>query len=106
MALTRRELARIVKITAKKKHPNLLTFVFEADEGPELLPSPPDLATSTLLANTNEKDPASSDPTLEDSESPKKQQAGGAVVITERFMVPEATEAKAAFRDLIAKIRS
>ncbi len=47
--MSRRELAKIVRITAKKKHPNLVTVVYEADDAPSTpaIPRTPSAGGST-----------------------------------------------------------
>lgn len=44
VVLSRRELSRIQRITAKKRHPNILTFVFDAEQHPSSLPPSPSAA--------------------------------------------------------------
>ena len=87
VVLWRRELAKVIKITAKKKHPNLLAVSFECEAGetPDSVP-----ATATSADKAPPADGAKAD------DPPQH---------TERFLVPQYVEAKEAFRSLIAKVR-
>ena len=85
--LSRRPLRTITKITAKKKHPNLVTLVYEEDGSHE--------DTSELfgsaVANTIEG---------EGLAGTEKR------FIMERFMIPEAEAAKEALKVLVGAVRA
>ena len=87
VVLWRRELAKVIKITAKKKHPNLLALSFECEAGEAADSAPVPAATADKAHPTD----------AEKSDDPPQH--------TERFLVPQYVEAKEAFRSLIAKVR-
>jgi hypothetical protein len=84
--LSRRPLPTVTKITAKKKHPNLVALVFEDDGSHEDMSE----LFGSAVANAIES-----------------QGVAGAEkrYIVERFMIPEADAAKEALKTLVGSLR-
>ena len=86
----RRPMHQVLKITAKKKHPNLVTVVYEDWDSPAA-EQPDDGAAAAGEAEEGEAPQV-----LQPPQEPKTQ--------PERFMIPEAEQAKEAFRVLISEL--
>ena len=159
VVLWRRELGAILRITAKKKHPNLISIAFDGgrtplspsaastptaaapaadtpktpktplanigfsiDDGPDTPTTSAAInavgsakaaaaeaaATEAAAAKPAEPEaaaPAAATAPSSDPSTPERKASSDKGGPVERFMIPEATEAKAAFRTLIGRLR-
>ena len=89
VVMWRRELAKLLKIASKKKHPDLLSFYFELEPGEQPTPNPTTTSTTTTTTTTTTTDSTEAG---KDSEPP---------AFMQRFQVPQYAEMKQAIGDLI-----
>ena len=117
VVLSRRELSRIQRITAKKKHPNIFTFLYDTEAsssssveaGAAVDAAGPAAEAKDASASSTEADAASAN--LQTSETPPSDPSSNpqlpsrAALVQELFMIPDCQTAKQAFKNVIAAIR-